>query len=182
MIVEPVSKGGVFPLFTYVKLTIVCNRAKSDVPSMSTVHVGSINQKQLVEFETTSLSKLRTTPLADNDTFPHLAMLWTASSNKQITLQVSKRNKCKTMAYKLGNKFYRYVDEILASGDKQLIECLPYTIVCIALYTQCFPSVCGKKTSQATRAGFEPTTYFVTILFTFVTIACGCMHTVHCIK
>ena len=36
---------------------------------------------------------------------------------------------------------------------------LPYTDVCnsIALYTQCFPSVCG-KTSQATRAGFESTT------------------------
>ena len=26
------------------------------------------------------------------------------------------------------------------------------------VYTQCFQSVCGKKPSQATRAGFEPTT------------------------
>ena len=34
---------------------------------------------------------------------------------------------------------------------------LPYTDVCIALHTLCFPSVC-EKTSQATRAGFEPTT------------------------
>ena len=32
-----------------------------------------------------------------------------------------------------------------------------YTDVCIALYVQCFSSVC-EKTSQATRAGFEPTT------------------------
>ena len=31
---------------------------------------------------------------------------------------------------------------------------LPYTDVCIALYTQCFPSVCGKKTLQ----GLELTT------------------------
>ena len=33
---------------------------------------------------------------------------------------------------------------------------LPYTDVCIALHTWCFPSVW--KTSQANRAGFEPTT------------------------
>ena len=39
---------------------------------------------------------------------------------------------------------------------------LPYTDVCIALYTQCFPNVCGKKKpSQATRAGFQPTTLLV---------------------
>ena len=33
--------------------------------------------------------------------------------------------------------------------------------MCIALYTQCFPSVCGQNftgNSQATQAGFEPTT------------------------
>ena len=46
---------------------------------------------------------------------------------------------------------------VLASGDKQLIYFVLYTDVCIALYVQCFPSVC-EKTSQATRAGFEPTT------------------------
>ena len=36
---------------------------------------------------------------------------------------------------------YREVDDILASID--LI--LPYTDMCIALYTQCFPSACGEK-------------------------------------
>ena len=34
---------------------------------------------------------------------------------------------------------------------------LPYTNVCIALHTQCLLSVL-EKTSQSTRAGFEPTT------------------------
>ena len=38
----------------------------------------------------------------------------------------------------------------------------PYTDVYIALYTPCFPSVCGKNFTQATRAGFEPTTSWVT--------------------
>ena len=36
--------------------------------------------------------------------------------------------------------------------SKLLELILPYTNVCIALYTRCFPSVCGKKTSQATWA------------------------------
>ena len=40
----------------------------------------------------------------------------------------------------------------------KMYSILPYTDVCIALHTRCFPSVC-EKNSQATRAGFEPTTY-----------------------
>ena len=36
----------------------------------------------------------------------------------------------------------------------KLIKFLPYTDVCIALHTQCFPSVC-EKTWHVTQAGFE---------------------------
>ena len=39
-------------------------------------------------------------------------------------------------------------------SNKTIDLILPYTDV----YTRCFPSVCGKKPAQATRAGFEPTT------------------------
>ena len=38
---------------------------------------------------------------------------------------------------------------------------LPYTDVCIALHTRCFPRVC-ESTSHATRAGFEPTISVIT--------------------
>ena len=48
------------------------------------------------------------------------------------------------------------VDEILASCDKQLIKFLPYTDVCIALYTQCFPGVCGKKLHRRLRRDSNP--------------------------
>ena len=45
--------------------------------------------------------------------------------------------------------------------DENLVVKLVQTNVCVHvalyMYVQCFPSIC-EKTSQATRAGFEPTT------------------------
>ena len=70
---------------------------------------------------------------------------------------------CCCMLYEVGcgnfNDYLNLNKECTCTCTIYLI--LPYTDVCTALYTRCFPTVC-ETTSQATRAGFEPTTSLLT--------------------
>ena len=44
---------------------------------------------------------------------------------------------------------------MIANSLKIIDLILPYTDVCIALYTRCFPSVCGKKNFTGDSGGIR---------------------------